>query len=51
MISLYTHNANGSLTDTMVKKGKNGTAYYTQAADYGDGDGDSSGQDYAQGNY
>lgn len=46
LINVYTYSSEGMRTDHKVKKGSSGTAYYVWAADYGDGDGDSTGADY-----
>ncbi|MCA9077796.1 MAG: hypothetical protein KDA93_22405, partial [Planctomycetaceae bacterium] len=47
VIHINTFNSAGEPTDAKLKKGRTGTAYYTWAADYGDGDGDSTGDDDA----
>ncbi|WP_339910566.1 RHS repeat-associated core domain-containing protein [Symmachiella dynata] len=46
LINIYGYNSDGSRTDHKVKKGRTGTEYYVGAWDYGDGDGDSAGDDY-----
>ncbi len=46
-IEVHTYNTAGMRTDSKVKKGRTGTAYYVGAWDYGDGDGDASGDDHA----
>ncbi len=47
LIYVNTYNSDGAKTDVQVKQGRTGTAYYTSAADYGDGDGDTAGDDNA----
>jgi RHS repeat-associated protein len=48
VIFVYENNSDGMRTGSLVKKGRSGTAYYVSATDYGDGDGDSAGQDAAR---
>ena len=46
-ILVYEYDSTGGLpTASKVKKGRTGTAYYTGSAIYGDGDGDTSGDDH-----
>ena len=49
MIAVHTYNTAGRRLDTRVKMGNTGTAYYVSATDYGDGDGDATGDDNANG--
>ncbi len=46
-IYVLAYNEAGMRTDTKVKEGKNGTAYFVRAVDYGDADGDAAGNDTA----
>ncbi|MEZ6032037.1 MAG: RHS repeat-associated core domain-containing protein [Planctomycetaceae bacterium] len=49
LFNVYTYNSGGSQTDHKVKKGRTGTEYYVGAWDFGDGDGDSTGDDSTDG--